>query len=89
MLEVYTQATLLVAHAAAQRTETTQLTLAEMSAGELEDCRMYQFKGLVFFPAYNELWNPSTKGYRRVTFQCHQGKPRWMARRTPLAVSHI
>ena len=82
----YNHATLLAAHAAAQRTETTQLTLAEMSAGELEDCRMYEFKGLVFFRACNELWNPSTKGYRRVTFQSHQGKPRWMARRTSLVV---
>ena len=89
LLEFYNHATLLSAHAAAQRTDTTQLTAAEMSAGEFEDCRMYDYKGLVFFPAYNELWNSSTKGYRRVTFQSHQGKPRWMVRSTPLAVSQV
>ena len=89
MPEFYNHATLLAAHAAAKRTETTQLTAAEMSAGEFEDCRMYDYKGLVFFPAYNELWNPSTDDYRRVTFQCHQGKPRWWVRSTPLAVIHV
>jgi len=64
------------------------LTAAEMSAGEFEDCRMYEYKGLVFFPAYNELWNLSKNGYRRVTFQNHQGKPRWLVRSTPLAASY-
>ena len=88
LLTFYNHATLLAAHAVAQKTETTQVTPEEMSAGEFEDGRMYDYKGLVFFPAYNELWNPSTKGYRRVTFQYHQGKPRWMARRTPLAASY-
>jgi hypothetical protein len=76
----YNHATLSEAHAAAQRTETTHLTAAEMSAGEFEDYRMYEFKGLVFFPAFNELWNPSTNGYRRITLQIHRGLPRCVTR---------
>ena len=80
LLTFYNHATIKAAHAIAHNVETIHLTITEMLAGELEDYRMYEYKGLVFFPAYNQLWNPSKDGrFCRVIFQCYEGEPRWAA----------
>jgi hypothetical protein len=60
--------------------ETIHLTITEMLAGELEDYRMYEYKGMEFFPANNQLWNLSKNGrFCRVIFQRYKGEPRWAA----------
>ena len=80
LLAFYYHDTVKAAHAIAQSAETIHLTITEMLAGELEDNRMYEYNGLEFFPAYNQLWNLSKTGrFCRIVFQSYDGKPRWVA----------
>ena len=77
LLAFYNYATVKAAHAATQRAKTIHLTITEMLAGDLEDYRMYEYNGLEFFPAYNQLWHPSPDGrYCRIIVQSYEGKPR-------------
>lgn len=41
---------------------TVNTSATEMMAGEFEDCQVYEYNGLEFFPAYNQLWNPLAHG---------------------------
>jgi hypothetical protein len=75
----YDHASVKAAYAIAQSVATIHLTAVEMMAGELEDYHMYEYNGLEFFPAYNQLWNPSGDGrFCRVVLQSHEGEPRWV-----------
>ena len=77
--EFYNHASIKAAHAIAESKPTIYLTTTGMLAGELEDYQMYEFNGLEFFPAYNQLWNASTDGrFCRIVLQSHEGKPRWI-----------
>jgi hypothetical protein len=77
---LYSHASIKAAHSIAQSAETNHLTITEMLAGEFEDYRMYEYKGLVFFPAYNQLWNLAKNGrFCRIVVQNPEGKPRWGA----------
>lgn len=77
--DFYNRASIKAAHAIAQSKPTIYLATTGMLASELEDYQMYEYNGLEFFPAYNQLWNTSTDGrFCRIVFQTHAGKPRWI-----------
>jgi hypothetical protein len=79
LLTFYNHASIKAAYVSAQGKKTIYLNIAEMLAGELEDYRMYEYNGLKFFRAYNQLWNPSADGrFCRIIVQTREGKPRWV-----------